>query len=143
MAFVTTYKQADLTLTGTMRKAQLAATATKTSRRPNGATFAISPAPSSQDFSKRRASSISTLSQLLQPEEKVKQCEKCHVKFSPMWWPADSKEPDEHRVLCHKCHWSIIHGNTSVKGAGSTEGNGRSLLNGVNGIQGPHVGLVV
>jgi hypothetical protein len=119
------------------------ATATKTSRRLNGPTLAISPAPSSQDQLKRRASSISTMSQLLHVEEKVKQCEKCQVKFSPIWWPADNKETDEHRVLCHKCHWGIIHGSTNINGTGKTEGNGSGLLNGINGIQGSRIGIAV
>lgn len=143
MTFVTTYKQADLTLTGTMRKAQLVATATKTSRRLNGPPPTISPAPSLQDHSKRRASSISTMSQLLQGEEKPKQCEKCQVKFSPMWWPVDDKESDELRVLCHKCHWVVIHGKVNVNGTGNTKGNQVGLLNGIDGIQGPRMSIEV
>src|ERR1700676_3198729 len=98
MTFVKTYKQADLTLTGTMRKAQLAATATRTSRRPNG--WNDSPAPMQDQ--RRRASSISALSYLQQfsdGEVKIKQCGKCHVKFSPIWWPAET----DISFLCQKC----------------------------------------
>src|SRR5271163_2268372 len=98
MTFVTTYKQADLTLTGTMRKAQLAATATKTSRRQNGPahTGGGSPAPSIQEIQKRRASSITSISHLLYPvEDKVKQCDKCRVKYSPIWWPVDGDLGEE------------------------------------------------
>ena len=116
MTYVSTYKQADLTLTGTMRKAQLAATATKTSRRQIGPAHAGSPAPSIPDQLKRRPSEISTMSQLLlQAEEKVKQCEKCHVRFSPIWCPVEQgKEIDERKLLCHRCHWGIIHGGYGV-----------------------------
>ena len=103
MTYVTTYKQADLTLTGTMRKAQLAATATKTSRRPNGLAYADSPAPSIPYDLKRRASSISTLSHLLHPAEDKRQCDKCQVEFSPKWWSRNGS--DEDKVWCHKCHW--------------------------------------
>jgi hypothetical protein len=139
---MTTYKQADLTLTGTMRKAQLAATATKTSRRPIGPAYATSPAPSMQDQPKRRASSISTTSQFLpQVEEKMKQCHKCHVKFSPIWWPADkSQEPGDSKILCHKCHWAIVQVNGKVNGDDSSE---NSLPNGTDRVQGSRVGIAV
>src|SRR5271155_1913550 len=141
MTFVTTYKQADLTLTGTMRKAQLAATATKTSRRQNGPAHAVSPAPSLLDNSRRRASSISTMSQFLQQvEEKVKQCDKCHVKFSPMWWPMGSEED---KLLCHKCHWGVVHASGNVNGDGSTNGNDKVLPNGIDKIQDFCVGIAV
>ena len=122
MTFVTTYKQADLALTGTMRKAQLTATATKTSRRPNHHTG--SPTPSSlADLSKRRASSISTVSQIWQPHE-IKQCDHCHVKFSPVWWPVDSD-----KLLCHKCHWNIVRNGNGESAVQAKEKMG--LLNGI------------
>lgn len=145
MTFVTTYKQADLTLTGTMRKAQLAATATKTSRRQNHPTHSGSPAPSMSDQFKRRASEISTMSQLLQAEEKIKQCEKCHVKYSPIWWPIDHmQESDErNKLLCHKCNWGIIHAKSVVNGDGSASGKETSLTNGIEGVQDPRVGIAV
>jgi hypothetical protein len=111
MTYITIYKQADLTLTGTMRKAQLAATATKTSRRPNGLHHADSPAPGATLDLKRRASTMSTLSHLLHPTEDVRQCDKCHIKFSPKWWPVAETELDEEKVLCHKCHWKIAAQN--------------------------------
>jgi hypothetical protein len=137
MTFVKTYKQADLTLTGTMRKAQLAATATKTSRRPNG----VGDPDGYADPLRRRASSISTLSHVHpEGEVKVKQCDKCHVKFSPIWWPADSEEG----VLCHKCHWAMKRGN--VNGNGIVKENASEnvvLSNGVDGGQSPHVSIVV
>ena len=142
MTYVSTYKQADLTLTGTMRKAQLAATATKTSRRQIGPAHAGSPAPSITDQLKRRASEISTMSQLLlQAEEKVKQCEKCHVRFSPIWWPVEHGEGvDERKLWCHKCHWGIING-----GIGVVNGDGRSGKENPlpNGIQDTYVGIAV
>src|SRR5208282_3529518 len=135
MTYVSMYKQADLTLTGTMRKAQLAATATKTSRRQMGTVQSTSPAPIMPDQLKRRASEISTMSQFLQQaEEKVKQCEKCHVKYSPIWWPMDHMQDFERdRLLCHKCHWDIFHGNTIVKGNSSTNGTENPLVNGIDG----------
>jgi hypothetical protein len=143
---VTTYKQADLTLTGTMRKAQLAATATKTSRRPAGPTHADSPIPSMLEM-KRRASSISTLSHLLHPmDEKVKECDKCHVKFSPRWWPAGIiAGPDEDKLLCHKCHWNIIRGAGNGEGlsGGSTNGINDTFPNGMDRIQDPRVEIIV
>ena len=109
MTFVTAYKQADLTLTGTMRKAQLAATATKMFRRPNGPTHSGSPMPNIQEIQKRRASSITSISHLLHPlEEKVKQCDKCRVKFTPIWWSLEnSAGGKDGRLLCHKCHWGL------------------------------------
>jgi len=142
---VTMYKQADLTLTGTMRKAQLAATATKTSRRPAGPAHADSPVPSMFDM-KRRASSISTLSHLLHPmEEKVKQCDKCHVKFSPKWWPAGIAGPNEDKLLCHKCHWNTLRGPGNGNGSGerTTNGVNDTLSNGVNRAQDPRVQIAV
>jgi len=105
MTFVTTYKQADLTLTGTMRKAQLAATATKTSRRQTH--HASSPPPNLLDPWIRRASSISTASQMWQPLE-MKKCMNCNVGFSPVWWPIHGSV--QSRWLCHKCHWMTANG---------------------------------
>ena len=141
MTYVSMYKQADLTLTGTMRKAQLSATATKTSRRQIGPAHSGSPAPSIPDQPKRRGSEISTVSQLLQAEEKVKQCEKCHVRFSPVWWPVEhGEEVDEHKSVCHKCHWGIIHGgNGIVNGDGGSRQE--NLLS--NGIQDTRAGIAV
>jgi hypothetical protein len=142
MTYVSTYKQADLTLTGTMRKAQLAATATKTSRRQIGFTYSGSPPPGIPDQLKRRPSEMSTISQLLQPaEEKVKQCENCHVRFSPIWWPVGhGKTVDEHKLLCHKCHWGIIHdGNSVVNG----DGGSREEDSLANGVQDTHGGIAV
>lgn len=139
MTYVSTYKQADLTLTGTMRKAQLAATATKTSRRQICPALSSSPAPGVPDQLKRRGSETSTMSQLLQQaEEKIKQCEKCHVRFSPRWWPAAHGEDiDEHTLLCHKCHWGIIiHGENGVVNVDEGLREEGSLA---NGIQDTHV----
>ena len=140
MTYVSSYKQADLTLTGTMRKAQLAATAAKISRKQIGLTHSGSPAPSIPDQLKRRGSEISTMSQLLQQaEEKVKQCEKCHVRFSPIWWPVEhGKDVDEHKLLCHKCHWGIIHGGNSVVNG---DGGSREKNSLTNGIQDTRVGV--
>ena len=143
MTFVTTYKQADLTLTGTMRKAQLAATATKTSRRQNGAhAHSGSPAPSMSDQYKRRASEISATSQLIQQvEETTKQCEQCRVKFSPYWWPVDVKQESNNRkLLCHKCRWVIVHGKSVINGDVKREG---SLPNGINRSHDTHVSIAI
>jgi hypothetical protein len=144
MTYVSTYKQADLTITGTMRKAQLVATATKMSRRQTGPAHSSSPVPGIPDQLKRRVSEISTMSQLLQQaDEKVKRCEKCHVRFSPIWWPVEHGKDvnlDEHKLLCHKCHWGIIHGeNGVVNGLGGLREE-NSLA---NGIQDTGVGRAV
>jgi hypothetical protein len=143
MTFVTTYKQADLTLTGTMRKAQLAATATKTSRRQNGQhAHSGSPAPSMSDQYKRRVSEISTTSQFIQQaEEKTKQCEKCRVKFSPFWWLVDpNQESDDRTQLCHKCHWVLVHGKSVINGDVKREG---SLPNGINRSHDTRVSIAI
>lgn len=128
-----------------MRKAQLAATATKTSRKQMGIVQSSSPAPSMPDQLKRRASEISTMSQLLQQaEEKVKQCEKCHVKYSPIWWPMDHMQDlEEHRLLCHKCHWVIVHGNTVVNGNSIIDGTENPLANGIDDVQDTPMGIAV
>jgi hypothetical protein len=121
MTFVATYKQADLTLTGTMRKAQLAATATKTSRKQAlSLPHTASPPPSLPDLTKRRNSEISLISSYPSSEGKVKACEKCRVRFSPFWWPWEG------RVLCHKCHWSLTH-EADVEGEASPLANGMSV----------------
>lgn len=148
MTYVSTYKQADLTLTGTMRKAQLAATATKTSRRQIGPAHSHSPAPSMPDQFKRRPSEISMMSQFQQQlEEKVKQCEQCHVKYSPIWWPMDhGQELDDQNLLCHQCHWGIVHGNDVVNGDSGLRANGtaeNSLPNGIDEVQDARVSIAV
>ena len=108
MTYAAAYKQADLTLTGTMRKAQLVATATKTSRKVTTTAHAESPTPNLHD-PKRRASSISTLSHILPfNDERPKQCNQCQVRFSPKWW-LQKPEGDEEVLLCHKCHWQETH----------------------------------
>ena|SRR5271163_3005998 len=119
MTFVTTYKQADLTLTGTMRKAQLAATATKTSRRHH----ASSPPPGFLDPWPRRASSISNISQMWQPLD-LRRCHDCYIGFSPVWWPIEHD-----RLLCHKCHWSTVRNANGENGSQSREDKG--ISNGV------------
>ena len=108
MTFVTAYKQADLTLTGCMRKAQLTATATKTSRRTVHNNSADSPAPSVVDLLKRRMSNVSVMSHGMNVgEERITQCSKCAGRFSPKWWCVDGSDDD---VLCHKCYWRENHG---------------------------------
>jgi hypothetical protein len=132
---VSTYKQADLTLTGTMRKAQLTATATKTSRRISTLNHANSPAPNGSDQTKlvRRASTISTISQCAySAEEKLKSCDKCQIKFSPKWWPLETAlEGDELKLLCQKCHWGFDRAKRDVNGEFSKTG----LFNGVDSVE--------
>jgi len=126
MTFVTTYKQADLTLTGTMRKAQLAATATKTSRKLVPSLHTASPPPNLPDLQKRRTSEISSTSAFYpSSEEKIKQCEKCRVRFSPVWW---SLKGDDGRVLCHKCQWGLIHNAGQMTGP---DGRASPVVNGI------------
>jgi hypothetical protein len=130
MTFVTTYKQADLTLTGTMRKAQLAATATKTSRhQKHQPTTTASPPPSLPD-GKRRPSELSSNSGFGVPAVESA-CEQCRVRFSPVWW-----DSEDGGVLCHKCHWGKTHG--AGEGVNGQEGG---LANGVEA--GGLVGIAV
>jgi hypothetical protein len=97
-----------------MRKAQLAATATKTSRKATTTNYAESPTPNLLD-PRRRASSISILSHIIpHTEEKLKQCNECQVKFSPKWWTQEM-EGGEEVLLCHKCHWRNTHLNEDVE----------------------------
>jgi hypothetical protein len=95
------------------------------------------------DQLKRRASEISTMSQFLQQaEEKVKQCKKCHVKYSPIWWPMDHMHDlEELRLLCQKCHWGIVHGNAVVNG--DSDGTENPLANEIDGVQGTRMGISV
>ena len=109
-----------------MRKAQLAATATKTSRKPAPSLHTASPPPNLPDLQKRRTSEISSISTFYPAsEEKIKQCEKCRVRFSPVWWPL---EGDDGRVLCHKCHWSLID---EVDGVNGADGKASRAVNGI------------
>ena len=73
---------------------------------------------------KRRASSITSISHLVHPqvEEKVKQCDNCRVKYSPIWWPMGGGLGEEDgRLLCHKCHWGMQPANGQVNGFHSVQ----------------------
>lgn len=94
--YVQNYKQADLTLTGTMRKANLMSMAAKmsgtamqaSSRRlsttagmPNGGTSAVQPKNGD-------VGDYSSSSGAAHPGDKT--CVRCGVDVSPRWWPVDT-----------------------------------------------------
>ncbi|KAI0140958.1 hypothetical protein F4776DRAFT_653726 [Hypoxylon sp. NC0597] len=125
--YVHNYKQADLTLTGNVRKANLANLATKTpnsnqmnTNRRQSTTTASNSAPTGQ-----RAGSIDNTSDvasaIYQPGDKV--CITCGIDVSPKWWAIDKSQQKvltngHHGTLsseamkfvvqrsaqCHKCH---------------------------------------
>lgn len=78
-------------------------------------------------------------------EEKVKQCDKCHVKFSPRWWPAGIGGLDEDKLLCHKCHWNAIRGTGNGNSLSEQTSNGMddALPNGVDRMQDSRVEIAV
>ncbi|OTA64557.1 hypothetical protein K449DRAFT_327750 [Hypoxylon sp. EC38] len=125
--YVHNYKQADLTLTGNVRKANLANLATKTpnsnqtnTNRRQSTTTASNSAPTGQ-----RAGSIDNTSDaasvISQPGDKV--CITCGIDVSPKWWAIDKNQQKvltnghhgslsseamkfvaQRSAQCHKCH---------------------------------------
>ncbi|KAI1096209.1 hypothetical protein F5B19DRAFT_224791 [Rostrohypoxylon terebratum] len=125
--YVHNYKQADLTLTGNVRKANLANLATKppsvtTQTNPNrrqSTTTVSSSAPSAQRASPIENGDIS--SAISHSGDKV--CLTCGIDVSPKWWPIDKTQQNvltnghqgtlsrevmkfvaQRTVQCHKCH---------------------------------------
>ncbi|BFZ63596.1 putative PHD type zinc finger protein with BAH domain-containing protein [Saitoella coloradoensis] len=82
------YKEADLTLTGCMRKAQLTSAATQTTRK------------------KVKAKPVAPAAVSPAAKPSIKRCKKCRVDVSPMWWV---EEEGDTKVVCHRCHWAITH----------------------------------
>ncbi|OLL21929.1 Lid2 complex component snt2 [Neolecta irregularis DAH-3] len=99
MTYVRNYKQADLTLTGTMRKAQIVVAATK---------------PIAGKLPSRRRSAALEQEIAIQP---VKQeddgCTECDVLVSPMWWRSE-----RNGKMCHMCFWkrrvALMNGHAMV-----------------------------
>ena len=122
--YAQTYKQADLTLTGTMRKAahvQQSAPAsalggtTATSRR---SVLNTSNSQKDSPFGKAKEGADNQIDGQNSPQpSKPKSCYRCQTNYSPKWWIADpnqltngigkSEEGGEHGSLleCHKCHF--------------------------------------
>ncbi|KAF5020554.1 hypothetical protein F66182_7418 [Fusarium sp. NRRL 66182] len=121
--YVQNFKQADLALTGTVRKANLmtnAAKLTGTTMQPGlrrSSTTNISPGGSSQQ---RNSETGDVASDSRQPGEKV--CITCGIDVSPKWWPIDNSQEreltnghygtlgseaqkfvEQRRFQCHKC----------------------------------------
>ncbi|KAI4868498.1 hypothetical protein F4820DRAFT_409518 [Hypoxylon rubiginosum] len=125
--YVKNYKQADLTLTGNVRKANLANFATKTSavttqtnlNRRQSTTTITNSTPSGQ-----RASSIDNAADvaLVIPQSGDKVCITCGIDVSPKWWAIDKSQEKiltngyhgnlsseaqrfvtQRSVQCHKC----------------------------------------
>lgn len=129
--YVQNYKQADLTLTGMVRKANLMANAAKTSgaptqvgagpRRASTAATAVATAAVNGSGPQARSEATEAASNAQQPGDKV--CISCGIDVSPKWWPIDDslerrltnghhgvigseaqKFVEQRMFQCHKCH---------------------------------------
>lgn len=115
-AYVQNYKQADLALTGTVRKANLMTDAAKTTRLRGMAATTL---PNGATQSRTNGTSVEPAEDALQPGDKV--CISCGVDVSPRWWALDSVGSPFHTIFgklskeaekfasqrsfqCHKCH---------------------------------------
>ncbi|RFN46671.1 lid2 complex component snt2 [Fusarium flagelliforme] len=118
--YVQNFKQADLTLTGTARKANLMANAAKltsTATQPGGRRSSTTTLPTSQQ---RNGETGETASDPRQPGGKV--CITCGIDVSPRWYPIDNSQEreltnghygtlgseaqkfvEQRRFQCHKC----------------------------------------
>lgn len=121
--YVQTYKQADLTLTGTVRKANLMMNAAKTSGAPTrrtSTTTPTTPAAVGGSGSHARGEATEAASNAQQPGDKV--CITCGIDVTPKWWPIDDslerrltnghhgvigceaqKFVEQRKFQCHKC----------------------------------------
>ncbi|KAI6093814.1 hypothetical protein F4821DRAFT_221508 [Hypoxylon rubiginosum] len=125
--YVKNYKQADLTLTGNVRKANLASLATKTStvtiqtnpnRRQSTTTISNSTPTGQRASSTDNAADVDSII----PHSGDKICITCGVDVSPKWWPVDKTQEKiltngyngnlsieaqrfvaQRCVQCHKC----------------------------------------
>ncbi|OAA43215.1 BAH-domain containing protein [Metarhizium rileyi] len=125
--YVQNYKQADLTLTGTVRKANLMMTAAKMSglptvtgaRRTSTTTPAVV-APAGASNHMRHVEETDAATNAQQPGEKV--CITCGIDVTPRWWPIDDRQErkltnghhgaigfeaqkfvEQRKFQCHKC----------------------------------------
>ncbi|KFA61451.1 hypothetical protein S40285_03431, partial [Stachybotrys chlorohalonatus IBT 40285] len=117
--FVQNYKQADLTLTGTVRKANLMTMAAKMSGAP--ATSSSQPGTNGTAGTLRNGESTTAASGIPETGEKV--CITCGIDVSPRWWPIDNTQEreltnghygmigceaqkfvEQRKFQCHKCH---------------------------------------
>jgi hypothetical protein len=123
--FAQNFKQADLTLTGTVRKANLIAMATKmpaASMLTNGNRRASTTTTASAGTGAQRASSADHTPETggaVIPQSGDKVCITCGVDVSPKWWPTEEKLlanghggnlgseaqkfMDQRSFQCHKC----------------------------------------
>jgi hypothetical protein len=125
--FVQNFKQADLALTGTVRKANLIAMATKTPAAVppvNANRRASTTAGHTNGSGSQRSSSIDhqTDTASVLPESGDKVCITCGIDVSPKWWPIEKSQErvlinghygnlgseaqkfvDQRNVQCHKC----------------------------------------
>lgn len=125
--YVQNYKQADLTLTGTVRKANLMTMAAKMSGTAMQAGFrrlsTTNPLPNGGAAQPRNGDPADPASDALRPGEKVCIC--CGIDVSPRWWQIDNsggsaqspfhtlfgkmgeeakKFVSQRNYQCHKCH---------------------------------------
>jgi hypothetical protein len=126
--YVQKFKQADLTLTGTVRKANLMSTAAKTSgttpatARRLSTTTMTTPTSGNQTNARNGASTEAAFD-AYQPGDKV--CISCGIDVSPKWWAIDNSQEreltnghygtigseaqkfvEQRKFQCHKCRKS-------------------------------------
>ncbi|KAG8419825.1 putative PHD type zinc finger protein with BAH domain-containing protein [Metarhizium acridum] len=126
--YVQNYKQADLTLTGTVRKANLMMAAAKMSglplvpgaRRTSTSTTTTAAAPNGASSHSRNRQPIDAATNAQQPGEKV--CITCGIDVTPRWWPIEKTQErqltnghhgaigfeaqkfvEQRKFQCHKC----------------------------------------
>ncbi|PNY29345.1 Lid2 complex component snt2 [Tolypocladium capitatum] len=128
--YVQNYKQADLTLTGTVRKANLMMNAAKVSAAPmqpggprrtsTTATTATTATPNGSAPHTRNGEPTEAATNAQQPGEKV--CITCGIDVTPKWWPIDDSQErrltnghhgvigseaqkfvEQRKFQCHKC----------------------------------------
>ncbi|KAF4456238.1 hypothetical protein F53441_1601 [Fusarium austroafricanum] len=121
--YVKSFKQADLTLTGTVRKANLmtnAAKLTGTTTQPGLRRSSTTNIPNGGWSQQRNGDTGDVASDSKQPGEKV--CITCGIDTSPKWWPIDNSQEreltnghygtlgseaqkfvEQRRFQCHKC----------------------------------------
>ncbi|KAJ4268375.1 putative PHD type zinc finger protein with BAH domain-containing protein [Fusarium torreyae] len=121
--YVQNFKQADLTLTGTVRKANLmtnAAKLTGTTTQPGLRRSSTTNIPAGVSSQQRNGETGDVASDSRQPGEKV--CITCGIDVSPKWWPIDNTQEreltnghygtlgseaqkfvEQRRFQCHKC----------------------------------------
>ncbi|KAI1383221.1 uncharacterized protein F4822DRAFT_419715 [Hypoxylon trugodes] len=104
--YVHNYKQADLTLTGNVRKANLANVITKSptvTTQANQNRRQSTTTPSSSAPSGQRASSIDNATDAIatNPQYGDKVCITCGIDVSPKWWPTNK---DQQKILYNEQH---------------------------------------